>query len=71
MHRLNKHHSVRPDHVSAVRDVLPVPNRPGAYQYEVYLIGGQTLNVAGSKEEMDNSLTGLIRAIDGIDGAPR
>jgi len=29
------------------------------------MVGGQTIEVLGTKEEMDNSLTGLIRAIDG------
>ncbi len=71
MHPLNKLYAVRPDHVSAVRDVAPVPNRPGLFEYEVHLIGGQILSISGSKDDMDAKLTGLIRAIEQIDGAPR
>ncbi len=65
MHRLNKQYSVRPEHVSAVSEVHPVPDRPNARQYEVFMVGGQTIEVLGTKEELDKSLTGLIRAIDG------
>ncbi|HGM5514543.1 TPA: hypothetical protein ACKPYU_000818 [Stenotrophomonas maltophilia] len=70
MHRLNKNYSVRPDHVSAVGEVYPVPNRGALYAYDVLLIGGQTISVSGSKDDMDNSLTAIIREIDRIDGAP-
>jgi len=65
MHRLNKQYSVRPEHVSAVSEVHAVPGRPNARQYEVLMVGGQTIEVLGTKDEMDDSLTGLIRAIDG------
>ncbi|CAH0174459.1 hypothetical protein SRABI102_01562 [Stenotrophomonas lactitubi] len=70
MHRLNKQYSVRPDHVSAVGEVYPVPNRGAFHAYDVFLIGGQTITVSGSKEDMYNSLTAIIREIDMIDGAP-
>lgn len=71
MHRLNKMYSVRPNHIAAVSEVRAVPNRPNLHQYDVFLTGGQTLEVSGTKEEMDNSLTAIIREIDLIDGAPR
>lgn len=71
MHRLSKQFSIRPNHVSAVSEVRAVPNRPNLYQYDVYLTGGQTITVGGTKDEMDDSLTSIIREIDLIDGAPR
>lgn len=65
MHRLNKQYSIRPEHVSGVTEVHPVPGRLNARQYEVLMVGGQTIEVLGTKEEMEESLSGLIRAIDG------
>jgi len=65
MHRLNKQYSVRPEHVSAVSEVHTVPDRPNARQYEVLMVGGQTIEVLGTKDEMEDSLTRLIRVIDG------
>jgi len=70
MHRLNHYYSVRPDHVSAVGEVHPVPNRSPLHAYDLLLIGGQTISISGTKEEMDDSLTAIIREIDRIDGAP-
>lgn len=65
MHRLNKQYSIRPEHVSVVTEVHPVPGALNARQYEVLMVGGQTIEVLGTKEEVEESLSGLIRAIDG------
>lgn|GEM_PF-1904114 len=69
MHKLNHQYSVRPDHVSAVSESRQTPGRPGVLQYDVFLIGGQTITVTGAAREIEESLTGIIRAIDAIHGA--
>lgn len=65
MHRITRHYSVRVDHVSGVSEPRPVPGRPNARQFDVFLIGGQTLEIVATEEEATAAVTGLIRAIDG------
>ncbi len=55
--------AIRPEHVSAVGHPHSVHNRPGLYQMEVQLIGGQTLNLVAPKPDIDATRETLIQAI--------
>lgn len=65
MHRINRHYSVRIEHVSGVSEPRPIPGRPNGRQFDVFLIGGQVLEIVATEEEATAAVTGLIRAIDG------
>lgn len=55
--------SIRPEHVSAISYPHEVPNRPGLYQMEVQLIGGQTINLGAQKAEIEATRETLIQAV--------
>lgn len=64
MHPISNQFHVRPDHVTGLSEPRKVIEKgEDHYEFEVYLVGGQTLTVGGSGINMAKVSTALIRAI--------
>ncbi len=55
---------VRPDHVSGVSSLFSAPGQPAMKQFEVYLIGGQTLTLKLETVAARNAQNLLLQTIN-------
>lgn len=55
-------YSVRPDHISGVSDFRTTAAQPHIKEFDVYLIGGQTLTVKTSSEAAETARRETIQA---------
>ncbi len=64
MHSISNQFHVRPDHVTGLSQPRKVVEKgEDHYEFEVYLVGGQTLTVSGTGIDMAKVSTALKRAI--------
>lgn len=65
MHPISNQFHVRTDHVTGLSEPLKVVEKgEDHYEFEVYLVGGQTLTVSGTGLNMAKVSTALIRAVN-------
>lgn len=57
---------VRPDHVSGISSLFSAPGQPAMKQFEVYLIGGQTLTVKLETAAAQKARTLLIQTVNNL-----
>ncbi|WP_099589709.1 hypothetical protein [Stenotrophomonas maltophilia] len=62
MHKVLESWIVRLEHVTAIGLAHVIPGRPNMLQFEIHMLGGNTLNIVGQEKELKAAREDLINA---------